>query len=180
MLERILALYENENDAITHGMVGSSKIIERLEDLSDLVDGCPCCLIIEEFDDDTFLFADYCAKNIYSIIGNKGIYRLCVNKKAFDNLTQAQKNNLVLDCTKYLIFVRAVGKYSIYRVCNNLDCSKPTYAVYCGGSLEIGELSEDEAILYIKSKLGEEEKSGKTIDDAVKEVAPPKPEGPKL
>lgn len=172
--------FEDLGETAIGELILGAKLIEFVNDIDTLGFGDACYMTVNKFGREEYSLAELCVTTIRKKVGDGGSFRLIVSTQAFNELTSDQKKKLYSNCTKYLVFIRAIGCYSIYRVCNDADCSKPTYAVYCGGSLEIGGLSEDEAVMYIESKLDEKEKSSKTIDEAVEAVAPSKPKGLKI
>lgn len=172
--------FKDMGDAAIKELISEAKPILLENDIDALGFGDACYMTVNKFGREEYSLTELCVTTIRKKIGDGGIFRLIVLEQAFNELTSDQKKKLFSNCKKYLVFIRAKGCYSIYRVCNDADCSKPTYAVYCGGSLMMdGLATEKNADLYIKSIL-EGEESDKTIDDAVEVVAPSKPKGHKI
>jgi len=154
-------------------LISNAKTISFEEDVNELNLGDECYMMVDKFGKDEYSLAEWCVTTIRKKIGDSGCFRLIVSKQAFKELTPVQKNVFFKNCTKYLVFVKAIGKYSIYMVCEDSECENHTYAIYHGTTLVEKFVKLDDALDFAEL-LRDGEKSGKTIDDTVKEVAQPK------
>lgn len=168
--------FKNITNAIGCGLTKDAKLVTEAN-FNNLEDGDACYMIESHLSDSAYNLAEKCVMTIRKKIGDRGSFRLIVSSQAFNELTSEQKKKLHSNCTKYLIFVGAVGKYSIYQVCNDLDCTDPTYEVYEGFTLCGSFRNIESAQFFVKSKI-DDEKSSKTLEEALEYVAPPKPPKP--